>query len=461
MRRLSKSALALAAATVAGLGMFTPAAHAATAPTSGTSIATFTPTDDAYGAPRAPKTVTGTSTKLVAEPVGGKVAYLRFAVSGLPAGASVTGASLHVTRFGGHPIPPLTAHRVASNSWSERSLVAANAPSVGAAIGGSTTTDAGVTADLDVAAVVSGNGVVSVALRARDAGTIARLQSRQAPTGKPTLSVRWVHPVASSSTLIGVSPQPRNGETWGQSVARSNNTYGAMDVIRAFNTGTARSWALYKTQVGNTPLVVSFKAQPKDVIAGRVDSYYLNWFATAPRDHITYWTYFHEPENDIEAGSFTAADYRAAWVHLAALANRAGNPKLKSTLILMGWSAQPASKRNWLNYYPGSATIDVLGWDVYQHGADKGVYQDPQNMFEEVMSVSKGAGKPWAVAEVGSKLAPGDAGSRRAQWLVKLGQYLKSQRVAFVTYFDSKVGGDFRLLDAPSAQAWRQVNTGS
>ena len=69
--------------------------------------------------------------------------------------------------------------------------------------------------------------------------------------------------------------------------------------------------------VSGGPVAVSFKAAPKDVLSGRLDGQLSNWFATAPKDRPIYWSYFHEPENDVESGAFTTADYRAAWVHLA------------------------------------------------------------------------------------------------------------------------------------------------
>ncbi len=54
-----------------------------------------------------------------------------------------------------------------------------------------------------------------------------------------------------------------------------------------------------------------------------------------------YWSYYHEPEDNIADGEFTLADYKAAWAPVVSLANAAHNPDLHSTLILMGYDLSP------------------------------------------------------------------------------------------------------------------------
>ena len=65
------------------------------------------------------------------------------------------------------------------------------------------------------------------------------------------------------------------------------------------------------------------------------------WFDRAPRGYDVFWSYLHEPEDNVTRGEFSAAQYTAAWVHIAALAQAAGNPRLRSTLILMCWTLAP------------------------------------------------------------------------------------------------------------------------
>jgi hypothetical protein len=103
------------------------------------------------------------------------------------------------------------------------------------------------------------------------------------------------------------------------------------------------------------------------------------------------------------------------------------NPQLRATLILMCFTVNPASGRNWTNYYsPGN--IDVLGWDCYNHGEARGVYGDPATLYSRAIQVSRGAGLPWGMAEIGSTLARGDTtGTRRAAWLIDVARYLGGQ----------------------------------
>ena len=126
----------------------------------------------------------------------------------------------------------------------------------------------------------------------------------------------------------------------------------------------------------------------------------------------------------------------------------------------MGWSLSAQSGRNWKDYYPGSSTIDVLGWDTYNLAAPKGKYNDAATVMGDVVATSRAAGKPWGIAELGSLLVSGDSGAGRAAWLNQMASYAQAQGAAFVTYFDAPVGGEYRLLDAPSQRAWKAVVSG-
>ena len=79
-------------------------------------------------------------------------------------------------------------------------------------------------------------------------------------------------------------------------------------------------------------------------------------------------------------------------------------------------------------------------------------------MYARAVAKSRELGLPWGIAETGSRLVPGDeSGEKRAAWLRNIGKWLSDRDATFVTYFDSVVGGDFRLLDQPSKLAWRDV----
>ena len=81
--------------------------------------------------------------------------------------------------------------------------------------------------------------------------------------------------------------------------------------------------------------MVSFKALPTTILSGADDTALSHFFNTAPTGSPIYYSYYHEPEDNIAAGQFTLADYKAAWARVVAIADAAHNPDLHSTLILM------------------------------------------------------------------------------------------------------------------------------
>ncbi|WP_125611994.1 CBM96 family carbohydrate-binding protein [Actinomadura sp. WAC 06369] len=255
-------------------------------------------------------------------------------------------------------------------------------------------------------------------------------------------------------TLCGVSLEVDRGQTHLEALAEAERRYGRLDMVRQFYPGTPGAWpGRFGDKLGKRPTVVSFKMNPRDVLAGKHDAKMARWFAEAPDDRDVYWVYYHEPEDNIADGHFTAADYRAAWRRLAGLADRADNPRLKATLVLMSWSLEPESRRNWRDYYPGRDVIDVLGWDTYNLAKSR--YQTPDEMYGKVLEVSAQEDLPFGVAETGAHLIPGDDGAKRAAWLRSMTRYLEQKNALWVAYFDLDwPTGDFRLLDAPSIKAW-------
>ncbi|MEU2612561.1 hypothetical protein ABZ570_13430 [Micromonospora sp. NPDC007271] len=261
-------------------------------------------------------------------------------------------------------------------------------------------------------------------------------------------------------TLPGASVDPGSGETFAQALARSDRTFGRLRVARIFYPGLPPAWKGSRSDVVDRTVIVSFKAAPQDINAGKYDSRLASWFASIPRDHNVYWSYFHEPEDDVERGAFTAEAYRAAWRRIAGLAARANNPKLINTLILMCWTVDPKSGRSFNDFYPGSDVVETLGWDCYNWAVRWKRYAPPQEVFGQMISKSRALGKPWGLAETGSDLLPGDSGPGRAEWIRSMTGYVNGQRPEFVAYWNNVVSkGDFRLLDQPSIQAWKSFCT--
>src|SRR3954469_806551 len=211
-------------------------------------------------------------------------------------------------------------------------------------------------------------------------------------------------PAPAGATIEwGSSVMAYGGENYAQAFTRVGNQL-KPETVRFFHRG-APSWPTAKT--GNSPLVISFALPPQEVVNGTHDANLRAFFAATPRP--TYWTYKHEPEDDMERGAFTSAQYKAAWRHLAKIPDASGKP-LRATLILMGWTAKPQSGRNFADFYPGADVIDVLAWDCYAWGPN----DTPAGVYGAARSLSQQAGKPWAIAEtgVGSKYFTNQADRR-------------------------------------------------
>jgi hypothetical protein len=263
-------------------------------------------------------------------------------------------------------------------------------------------------------------------------------------------------PAQPDVTKFGVSVYA-GSRSWSAAAQRSDERYGGLEAVRVFHPGLPDAWDPV-TDAVDSSLVVSFKADPAEILSGADDVVLRRWFATAPRDRDIWWVYYHEPEDDVERGEFSADQWRAAFQHVATLADAADNPRLHSTIVLMCWTLEHRSGRSFEDYFPGSDVVEAIGWDCYSKASDERPYADPEDLYASAIAKSRSLGLDWGIAETASLKAPEDpTGDLRAAWLREIGSYLSDEGASFVLYFDSVIGGEFRLLDQPSQQAWREV----
>jgi hypothetical protein len=470
LRRATRGAL-MAAVLLAGLGVTYVAAagtdERATAGTDERAAATTTvaAAADTYVVQESPSQAFGTTQKLAASNWSTpwhSQAYLRFAVPAPPSGQVVTSAALQFTfQTLDHQASTVELRAVASTDWPEATTTYANRPALGAVLATTSITAQGTTTmSFDVTSAVKGaSGVRSFALTNPTAESAAVVYSREATSGAPRLVLGYGTGPAPAGTLCGASFEAESGETYKQALVREDNLFGGLGAVRIFNGGMPPAWP-GPLDLGTRPSVVSFKANPKDINAGKQDAYLSNWFATSPRDRDVYWTFYHEPEDNIASGEFTAADYRTAWQRLSGLARAAGNPRLHATMVLMEWTLNSGSGRNWRDYYPGNGVLDVLAWDVYNYDsqAAKGVYVTPASLLDHIVSTNASVGLPYGVAEMGSHIAKGDDGTKRAAWVRSMNQYLTGHGSLWNLWFDINWStGDYRLRDAAGLAAWRDL----
>jgi hypothetical protein len=238
--------------------------------------------------------------------------------------------------------------------------------------------------------------------------------------------------------------------------------FGRMPIVRVYYPGlpASNAWSGGLASANHSAVIVSFKALPRTILSGADDSALKHFFNTAPTRHPIYWCYYHEPEDNIAAGQFKLADYKAAWAHVAALARAAHNPALHSTLILMSWDLVKASHRSWRNYLPGGGIIDVLGWDAYPVGSATNVHPQltpPGGFMGPAIAASKSVHLPYGFPEFGLSTPKGRPG-----WLKTVGNYIMHSGALFASYFDgNNQYPTLRLTDSASIAVWRHFVTAS
>jgi hypothetical protein len=239
-------------------------------------------------------------------------------------------------------------------------------------------------------------------------------------------------------------------------LAQDTAQFGRMPIVRVYypHLPPATAWTSGLAGANKSAVIVSFKALPSAILSGADDAALRQFFDSAPTGHPIYYSYFHEPEDNIAAGQFTLAGYKAAWAHVVALANAAHNPYLHSTLILMEYDLTKASGRNWKNYLPGGGIISVLGWDAYPVGSATNVHPQltaPADFMGPAIAAAKSVGLPYGFAEFGLS-TPRD----RPAWLTSVGKYLMSSGALFGSLFNGSAQyPTLQLTDPASVAVWR------
>ncbi len=239
-------------------------------------------------------------------------------------------------------------------------------------------------------------------------------------------------------------------------LAADTTAFGRMPIVRVYYPGlpSSNAWTDGLPAANHSAVIVSFKALPKDILSGSDDAALKHFFDTAPTGHPIYYSYYHEPEDNIKAGQFNVTDYKAAWARVVKLADAAHNSYLHSTLILMSWDLIKAANRNWRDYLPGGGIISTLGWDAYPVGSATNVH--PQLTSAPVfmgpaIAASKSVGLPYGFPEFGLSTAVGRPG-----WLTSVGDYIMQSGALFASYFDGNAQyPTLRLTDSPSIAVWR------
>ena len=268
---------------------------------------------------------------------------------------------------------------------------------------------------------------------------------------------------AAPATIYGSSVQLDTGEQWVDGINRVESTIGGLGVVRIFQ--DAPEPRVFNA-LGARSGIFSFRMAPADVLAGTYDAQFRAFFAAAPKDHTTWWSYYHEIDVAVQQGRITdLAQYRAASTRIARLARAAGNPRLQSALILVGYAANPKSGFTVNQFMPSDPSlIDVVAFDNYNSWFirnGKG-YGDPLKMLTLDRDAAASVGKPFAVAEFASIVVNGDYAGRAA-YVSTFARTAATLGARFASYYNSNhygTGPDYRLLDSTAQSAYRGVMAG-
>lgn len=194
--------------------------------------------------------------------------------------------------------------------------------------------------------------------------------------------------------------------------------------------------------------VYSGKVLPQNLTVGQL----VALFKSCPTDRPFRYCVWHEPEDDIAAGHFTVAQYKAAW-GVARQAQQQVGPHIVLMPILMGYTWSAGSRRNLADYIPDPANFDELGADIYFAGNIGSAVSAIPTGFDAVAATAKQLGKPWGIGEagVGTKVT----GQARLDALALYAKTAKAKGATVVCYFNNAGWA----LDATAAAALKAGQT--
>ncbi|HYH28480.1 MAG TPA: glycosyl hydrolase [Actinomycetota bacterium] len=184
-----------------------------------------------------------------------------------------------------------------------------------------------------------------------------------------------------------------------------------------------------------------------------------------------YLSFHAEPEYVGQGGIYgNGADFRAAWRRIVDRFRARRVTNVRWVMVLMGWTFNPSSGRNPLDYYAGSSYVDAVGADAYNwydcREAIKSSWISFGSAFQAAYNWSVARGKPLVAAEWGTVEDREDP-MRKALWLRDAASWIQSHpNMKVVSYFhfddESAEGGrdcDWTLDTSPAALlAFREIS---
>jgi hypothetical protein len=303
--------------------------------------------------------------------------------------------------------------------------------------------------------------------------------------------------VAPSSAGASATSVTKVG-AWSKDWKWFDAAVGPMDVYRGYDNGFHYpTWQQVPRALAHPGGMndYSFQLPPAEVMAGLHDAELQTFIASSPLNIVL--TNFHEPEQEIELGHFTFAEFRAAQAHLNQLVdaqNLIDGGSRKVSVILMVSTFTGFKGRNPENYWPTAlkgdgGSADLISADVYAAphatgtagvpiGYTDGIsWKTPAALMKPVVLFAKAHLTDWAVSELGYLENVNDP-ARKAQALRDAVAFAKAGKptatapvyrpALWISYWDSRGGrADWELRYSPpvpstsntsnAALAWRDL----
>lgn len=391
--------------------------------------------------------------------------YLKVIASAIPAGATGIEATLtvHALKASANAIH---AHCGNASSWTEAAIDWKNQPGFAATDAdsvGSVAANTNVT--FDVSSCVTGNGTFTVVLD-QPTGPVTEFASTESATNKPTLTVSFT-PAATRAPIIfgmfnntAIAPGAEVNTSANYVAIRDRwMVPGKLKVHRVFDSTIPASYA--KSGGADDPAngLVSFlsvkppSADFTGVASGKYDTQIATLAKTIPAG--SYFTMFHEPENDMTGPQFVAMFKRFYKVAKAA------NPQLSIGYVAMSYQWRPgsATTANEDSWWPGADSTDFLGADAYDNGAEGAHSLDGESDFQRWYAWAKPKNKPMVIPEYGVQALLGGKGyadAQRAQVISGTMTWLQTQpNIKMLLYWDgtqATPGGLDHILNPTTTQ---------
>jgi hypothetical protein len=349
--------------------------------------------------------------------------FIKATVGSVSADATSVKSTLTVHATAGGP-GTVNAHCGMSNDWNSSTLTWDNQPAYDSAVLSSVpSVSAPGGTSFDVSGCVKRNGTFTIVLDA-PAGANVEYDGLSASADSPSLAIsartsgHIVFGMYNNTAIPPGTENPtlaNNGENFRDITQKWYPTINAkMNVHRVFDSGLPKSYADSAGATDPENHLVSFLSvkPPGDdaagvaaVTKGEYDSEIAALAASIPAG--SYFTMYHEPENNMDGPTFVAMFkqfYKVA---------KGANDELTIGYVALGyeWRKRMSKTQDEDSWYPGDDSTDFLAIDTYEDSWEGPRALDTADDFQRWYPWASGHHKPIVIAEYGVELAcSADAG---------------------------------------------------